>query len=201
MKTTVLIMLSLFAFASCGKNNKVDPNKVGINTPGLSPVLNATQNTQIAQIKAQFPCGGNAGNARVDYNFQLVGATSATSIGGTLQPGLPGGVSSTVFVGVSYWKDLVVVSKVNTGAFAVTFSMCPYKNTNTGQDIIGGQAQLTQFQLDGQGIVLDYNPNCSNGPGNVDYARLAFRSSGYSLGYVDTLFAPYCTGQQTGYYH
>lgn len=214
MLTSIFILAAVAS--SCGdKENKVGPNTgVNTNTSGWSnngPLtgtqyvnpgnLDGNQVSTFQQIKSSLNCQMGP-RLTQDVTFATTGfnaqSSNRTNITGTFQPGaVSGGSAQKIYVGVSQFNDIMMVSKVVNGSqvvgYNVTLSMCPY----VGQDntpYYHDSRPISAFHAP-QGIILDEDNHC--GIGSVDAAintRIVAAAHSYTqpTGFSITLpeFAP-----------
>lgn len=182
-----MMLLALAALTACGqKDNKVVADSVG-NLQGL-PNFSPQQSTQVNQILNSFPCrvgqasanngmvapwgsagGSNQGRLSQTFSFSVAGGYnqggSRTTVSGQFQQGLMGGNVSGLYVGVSTFGDVMLVSKIGSGSqvqgYSVTLSMCTFSPL-----VMEGRA-LSNFQAP-SGIILGSDNYC--GFGAVDAA-------------------------------
>lgn len=216
MLTSIFILAALAS--ACGdKENKVGPKtgtNTGTNNSGWTnngphngtQYVNPTQLTgeQVStfqQIKSSLNC--QMGTRLVqDITFATQGAgnqsSNRTNITGPFQSGsVPGGSAQKIYVGVSQFNDIMMVSKVVNGSqvvgYNITLSMCPY----VGQDqtpYYHDSRPISAFHAP-RGIILDEDNHC--GIGSVDAAidtRIVAAAHSYTQqsGFTITLpeFAP-----------
>jgi len=203
-KATSIALFAALFLVSCGKNNTVSgtgtPNYSTlpgtVNAPGTvgGNQLSQTTVSELQRITSRMRCQSGGNRVRVDFYTQNVGTNSTSVRGPFIQGSLPGAPSAE-FIGISQFGDIMVVSKVGSGAQVghnISLFFCPAKNNYTGAEIIGPSTQLRDFAVDQIGIILDQNSNCASG--NVDRAYTGIKSSGYMNGqqYIETMFYPYC---------
>ncbi|MDO9183111.1 MAG: hypothetical protein Q7U04_11920, partial [Bacteriovorax sp.] len=96
------------------------------------------------------------------------GSISGTTIGGNWQPGfMSNGTISNLYVGVSYYRDLMFVTKVTNGGqvigYNATLSFCDVPNAYPNfPPLVSNDRALVNFQAP-SGIVLDVNTYCGYG--------------------------------------
>ncbi len=211
-----LSILCLLA-TSCGdKENKISDNNTGVtplqnnNGSQYLPNFTGSQSTQIQQIKSSFPCKQGQRLSQ-DFTFQTQGfnpAGTRTNITGPFQQGNSSGTVNKIYVGVSSFNDIMVVSKATNGTqvsgYSVTLSMCSYVGQD-GTPYIHNSRPLTNFAAQG-GITLDEDTHC--GVGSVDAAfntvvQSAATTYNHPQGYpiqlpafnaVTTFYKPSCNG-------
>ena len=203
-KATSIALFAALFLASCGKENTVSGNTNSaystlpgtISSPGAIGGANYTQATvnELQRITSQLRCKDGGARVRVDFYAQGRGQNTTKINGPFIKGSLPGSPSAE-FIGLSQFGDIMVVSKVSSGASLghnIALFFCPAKNQYTGAEIIGPGTRLDGFAVDNMGIILDSNTNCASG--NVDRAYTGIKSSGYMNGqrYVETFFRPYC---------
>jgi len=188
------------------KENKVSSN-VGndrFDSGRNMPNLNSTQTDQFQQILSSFNCRqGQRLDQIVTFHSQgsNQGGGSRTTIGGNFQPGPIGGEVSQLFVGVSAYNDVIIVSRVGSGSqvqgYNVTLSMCSYSGSNL--PLIDNKRQLSNFQAP-NGIVLDTDSHCNFG--SVDSAKETTMQSAaisFQNQYGNTINLPAWTAYTTFY--
>lgn len=173
--------LCLVGLYGCGdKENKVSGNVGnGYSNNGQqsgsqyqTPNVNSSQGNQFQQVKSSFPCntGRRLGQ---DVTFSTQGYNhggSKTTISGPFRAGPIGGEISQLFIGVSKWNDVMIVSRVGSGSqvrgYNITLSMCSY--SGNGFPFIDDSRPLSNFQAP-NGIILDTDNHCNFG--SVDAAK------------------------------
>lgn len=213
-----LLALSLIALASCGqKDNKVSGNVGGgYNNSGPqsgtqynTPNLGSGNANQFQQIKASFPCRQGQ-RLQQDVTFHTQGFNhggSRTNVIGPYQPGPIGGTVSQIYVGVSVWNDIMMVSRVGSGSqvqgYNVTLSMCSYQAN--GVPLIDNSRPLTNFQSQ-SAIIIDSDVHCGFGSvdsamntiltsGGIQYQQNGFPISLQPFQIYTTFYKPSCNGQ------
>jgi len=187
-------MVCAMMLTACGgKDNKITKT-LGVGGSGnrnSSTYGSSNTSGSVEQIKAQNPC-----NRRSDVTFTTAsqgqaGGFSKTTIFGPFSKGASGGIVNDVYVGVSQFKDLIIVGKVSNGSqvmgYNVTLSFC------VSGTLITEQRDLNNFTAP-NGITIDSDTNCS--VGNVDAAQqTSVISSPYQYvpaGNVITSFSKHC---------
>ena len=187
MKKTRFSMLAILAasmiITGCGSDNKVG---AGNNTNGSFDPFGygngsggSNTSSAINQIKSQEVC--SYGARLPDMSFVYTGS------------GMNQGYQNSTgawYAGKNYGtNDLIFIQEISSGnqvtGYNVVLSFCSDINQGTGQYIIGGNAQLSNFQL-GQ-VQLDFSAQCSLK--KVGFARVQMSSSNYP-GPIVTDFAP-----------
>lgn len=180
---TLALGLCLVGVYGCGdKENKVSGNVGsgnGYSNNGpqndrqyQAPSVDSGQGNQFQQIKSSFRCRQGQRLSQ-DVTFSTQGYNhggSRTTISGPFQPGPVNGKVSQIFVGVSAWNDVMIVSRVGSGSqvrgYNITLSMCSY--SGNGTPFIHDSRPLSNFQAS-NGIILDSDNHCNFG--SVDAAK------------------------------
>ena len=147
MKITALLIV-LFALTGCPSDNTVDTSRTYSSTATsgsttVAAIVSALKSQSTAQ---SVTCDSGTW---IDLNVSTTNIASPSTI--VVSDGSNGtplsGTVSEVYIGVSAWKDLLIVCKMASGAFNVTVSMCPFGS------IITTSRAITKFQTP-NGIVL-----------------------------------------------
>lgn len=221
---TLALGLCLVGIYGCGdKENKVSGdvgNGNGYSNNGpqngtqyQTPNVSSGQSAQFQQIKSSFNCRQGQRLSQ-DVTFSTQGYNhggSKTTLAGNFQPGPIGGEVSQIFVGVSVFNDVMMVSRVGSGSqvrgYNVTLSMCSLSGTisQTRVPLIDDKRPLSNFNAK-NGIVLDSDNHCNFG--SVDSAKeTEMQSAAISypgdygnqinlppFGIVTTFYKPSCNG-------
>lgn len=213
---TFLITLTacLLLLGSCGKKeNKINSSAVSgstspfyVGNPALSSSPQIVQ--QVQSVRSTVGCLSGRTRLINDVSFYINGGAVAgtTRIGGNWQPGfLNNGTISSLYIGVSAFRDLMFVTKVTNGGqvigYNVTLSFCDVPNAYPNYPaLVSNDRALINFQAP-NGIVLDTNTYC--GYGVVDSAIKTFiisqrsTTNPYTSDFpVETSFTkPMCNGQ------
>lgn len=212
-----LVISLAMIVASCGKKkntvNSDDNNNSGTTFfgPG-SPTFTASQQADVQNIISNVPCN-NYPNRRLSQTYTFSSSNinygnSKTSIYGPFNQNTVSGNISKIFVGISIFGDVMIVSKVGNGSqvsgYNVQLSMCAEWNRQTNVPYIDDQRPVVNFQANQ--IVLDEDNNC--GYGSVDSAQNTIVTTGqfngnnggfsFSLPAYNaytTFYKPSCNGQ------
>jgi hypothetical protein len=139
MKTlNLLLLVSAFLLASCGQSNQVNTSGVVSTNPavttGVPGTINpATQSVSAIVASIESQTGQCSSGARIRSYFQADSVVSVNTITGQFQAMTTpaSGAVSDYYVGVSTFNDLMVVTKMSGGSYAITLSMCPFGSTYT----------------------------------------------------------------------
>jgi len=186
MKTTLQNLLRVLPLAislaltvACGKKNRVNTSSLpttGTTVMGM-PNIPAAQATQIQQIIAQSPCSTGARLPELQFSSQGAMNNGNTSlVSGPFNQGFIGGPVSATFLGMSNFKDVMIVTKIANGTqvlgYNITISFCQFSPLLIpGRPLSGFSAPM--------GIVLDQDTNC--GIGSVDYAEVIMIAGQYQM--------------------
>jgi hypothetical protein len=193
----MLLITSLIIFvASCGSDNKVRSSQTSSSgTSGTSGTNEtgsdgydgngtvATNNgisdeiqSEIAKMKSDLSCWYQDGS-RLEFSFTGDSSLiySATNLRGYASSGEKSGTVLATFVGVSYYNDIIVVTKLDDNKFNFYMSMCPY-----GSIILSGRPYGNQMYVD---ITVDYDTYSDLG--SIDGAYTEFTASAWSNGGVN----------------
>jgi hypothetical protein len=176
---------------TCGNVGSVYIKQNSSTTSLITSYGSTATNGNVEQVKTQFPCQRRSD---VSFNTSSQGqstGTNKTTITGPFQIGALAGTFSGVFVGATFYKDLIIVSKVTNGSQVighnVTLSYC------ISSPLITEQRDLSNFNAP-YGITLSTSTNCSLG--NVDAANQTSTTSAayqsYPAGNVISSFSKYC---------
>lgn len=215
------LALVLVLASACGdKENAVGGNvtsPIGINPPitgGNIPNLPSDQYNIFQQMKQSLNCRQGP-RLQQDVTFSTQSFTpqnSLTTIRGPFQLGAAAGSGSVnkIYVGVSVFNDIMMVTKVTNGTqvlgYNVTLSMCSERGQD-GTPYIDDSRQITQLGLHNQaaGIVITEQTRC--GVGTVDSAQMVVVSAQAQINSqygpvtlppynaVTTFYRPACNGQ------
>jgi hypothetical protein len=155
-------------------NDPLNPGDAYTNLPGFSAEMNA----QIQQIKGSTQCrqpnGSPSQRLTQDFTFRTRGFNpqgTRTNIYGPFEPGNVGGTPTSLYVGLSTFGDIMIVSKVTNGSqvvgYNVTLSLCSYSGQD-GTPYIDNRRPVESFSASQGGITLDQDSHC--GIGSVDAA-------------------------------
>jgi hypothetical protein len=167
----------LILLGSCGKKNTVNSNYNNGTSPFYTgnSAINSTMISQVQSMKNSTICMPGRNRLANDISFYINGgAMNGTTIGGNWQTGfLNSGTISNLYIGVSFFRDLIFVTKVTNGAqvigYNVTLSFCDVPNSYPNYPaLVSNDRPLINFQTP-SGIVLDNNTYC--GFGVVDFAQ------------------------------
>jgi len=131
---TLTFTACLLLLGSCGKKNTANTGISGTspfnsNNPALNTGAGSSMISQYNDIKSKTPCLRGARLVN-DVSFYVTGgAVNLNTIGGNWTPGfLQSGTISSMYVGVSAYRDLMFVTKVTDGikvvGYNVTLSFC-----------------------------------------------------------------------------
>ncbi len=193
IKLVLLISIAVL-FAACpgSDNNQTDSSNNYSNandrewtsTSSGAITYNYSVADIVAHTKSQAPeCSGGS---RIDMNIATSNIASQSTIaanGSNNGSPLSGGVVA-YYIGESYWKDLMIISKMDDGQFNVTISFCPYSN------VLTSEKQLTEFQAP-YGITVASN---TTGIGSILAAKNTYikieQSGVQSINFGPTTFYP-----------
>lgn len=180
--------LCLVGIYGCGdKENKASGNSANgfnnnqpfNNQQSQTPNLNSSQSGQFQQILSSFNCRQGQRLSQI-VTFSTQGFNhggSKTTIAGPYQAGPINGEVGQIFVGVSAWNDVMIVSRVGSGSqvrgYNVTLSMCSF--SQNGIPLIHDSRPLSNFNVQ-NGIILDTDNHCNFG--SVDSAKETVMQSG-----------------------
>jgi hypothetical protein len=161
------VMACAIMLSACGgKDNKITKALGGGGDRNSSTYGSGASSGSVEQIKSQYSCQRRSDVTFTTSSQGQAGGYSKTSIFGPFQKGVVGGIVNDIYVGVSQFKDLIIVGKVTNGSqvvgYNVTLSLC------VSGSLITEQRDLNNFQAP-FGITIDSDTNCS--VGNVDAAR------------------------------
>ena len=190
----ILSILVLLMTVACDKQNNVSSNQIppsggigGSNPAGAYPVPNAQTSQLIESFKGSNPCQTGARLPDMVFSLPVSFSGNLTKLEGQFMPGSVGGVVSNVYLGLSYYKDLLMVQKVTNGTqvtgYNVILSMCPFPPL-----LVPGRA-LSNFQAP-MGINLIDSVGCGIGAATASLTRMdvaAFQT--YQPTFVETTFA------------
>ena len=214
--SSLLIFGLALSIASCGKKQ----NEVNSDDDNNSNTTFLNQGHRRLQLLSNLVCRGsleillcnNYPNRRLsqtytfstnNYNF----GSSRTSIYGPFQQTPIHGNVSQIFVGLSTFGDVMIVSKVGNGSqvqgYNIQLSMCAEWNRQTNVPYIDDSRPVTNFQANQ--IVLDVDNNCgygsvdaalntivSTGPYNGNNGGFSFSLPAYNA--YTTFYKPSCNG-------
>lgn len=213
LKSITLGVLVGGMLVGCSKKNTANPASSNTNTIGpgtLSPGTigyGTAFSPQVEQLKSQYPCSqGQRLSGDLAYSISTAGSnySSTIKISGNFQQGALSGQPTSIYVGKSYYNDIIVVTKITNGGnqiigWNVTLSMCSW-NTPSGFPIISELRGLTNFQApQGINIIENTTSACGGVVANSTYL-LAPPYQGLPQTDVITTFAPVSCGSN-GYYY
>lgn len=193
-KLSILILVTIISYSCSSKksgkssvdaNNNPYGNNRTYSNPSPFPTPESQQTAPISvndlnRIKGSFQCTQGSRLSRdITYHTNQGSNSSDTRIQGPFNPGaLPGGGSTVkLFVGVSSFNDIMIVSKIANGnqviGYNITISYCSMSSQN-GAPYISDQRAISNFQAQ-NGIVLYEHAGC--GFGSVDAAKLTYAQS------------------------
>jgi len=176
-----------------------DDNLLPAGTQGQFPGYNGAPIPDVSggainQLKSQTPCS-SGGQRLPDLIFSTQSASAmgnTSSISGPFQQGEIDGTAVSTYAGLTYFGDIMIVTKMTNGTqvvgYNVILSMC------TQQNLIMPGRQMTGLNAP-FGIVLYDHTNC--GFGNVDSAlkttMQAAQYQAYPATVIETTFGPACS--------
>jgi hypothetical protein len=197
-----VVACAIMLTACGGKDNKITKALGGGGgNRNSSTYGDAGSSGSVEQIKSQFSCQRRSDVTFTTSSQGQAGGYSKTTIFGPFQKGVVGGIVNDVFVGVSTFKDLIIVGKVTNGSqvvgYNITLSLCvtqPLNGSHPATSLINEQRDLNNFSAP-YGITIDSDTNCS--VGNVDAAQQTSVISGPNQyisanGNVITSFSKHC---------
>ena len=156
--------------------------------PTPTSAVSSTMVSQVQNMKNSTTCMPGRTRLTNDVNFYINGGSvNGTTISGNWQLGfLNTGTINNLYIGVSSYRDIMVVTKVTNGSqvvgYNVSLSFCSQPDSPNTPDLLSNDRPLVNFQTP-NGIVLDTNTSCGYGTVNsaVDTSIISQKSPTNSL--------------------
>lgn len=170
MITSILTLSTLMFLASCGGDNKSSTSKNGAgnvitNSVSVKPTNTPSSiNSLYSQLTSALPCkSGSRLSTLQQYSIQG-GSTSyynsQNKLAGNFQNGTIAGNVGQLYMGVSTFNDLMIISEMTSGNSVVGHNV--YISFCTSSNLIFEGRTFSAFQAP-NGIVLDKNTSCPYG--------------------------------------
>lgn len=149
----VSLITCLLLLGGCGKKNTVNSSAVSSSTSAL------IQGLQISCL--------NGRNRVPDVNFFVSGSMTGTTVYGQWQSGSMPGTTSNSYVGVSAYRDVMILTKVVNGSqvlgYNLTLSFCEVPNAYPNYPaLVSSDRPLVNFQAP-NGITINTAVACGYG--------------------------------------
>ncbi len=169
------LIVTLVLMSACGKKeNKVNSstgNGISSSTPIFQGSNGTTVYSQYQSVRNSVACLSGRSRLVNDASFYITaqsGSITGTTVGGQWYPGvIPNGTASTMYVGVSAYRDLMFLTKVTSGSqvvgYNVILSFCDVPNAYVNYPaLVSNDRALINFNAP-SGITINTAVSCGYG--------------------------------------